>query len=93
MKFTEKEQVLIDRVQRAEAFVPSDWDLEIDYLYEPGEELRGEGWYAMRYLSGFGAVVLTEYSNKPIITEEEAERLGIDVEDCLNRYGCYVVGP
>jgi len=93
MMFTEKEQVLIDRLKKAEVFVPSDWELEIDYLYDPGEDLKGgAGWYAMRYKNGIGAIALTEYSNKPIITDEEAECLGIDVEKCLDKYGCYYVG-
>ena len=93
MKFTKKEQVLIDRLNKAESYLPSDCELEVDYIYNPGEELKGEGWYVMAYKEGIGANILTDYSNKPIITKEEAEDLGIDVEDCLIRYGCYVVGP
>lgn len=93
MKFTKNEQVLIDRLNKAESYLPSDCELEVDYIYNPGEGLKGEGWYAMAYKEGIGAYVLTDYSNKPIITEGEAEELGIAVEDCLIRYGCYVVGP
>ena len=88
----ENEQKFIEKLQRAECYVPGDEDLEIDYIYaDPDTIYKIDGWYAMRY-NGTEAILLEEYSTKPIITEEEADELGIDVEKCLNKYGCYIGG-
>lgn len=91
-KLNENEQKFIEKLKKAESYVPGNEDLEIDYMCaDPDTDYKIDGWYAMRY-NGREAILLEEYSTKPIITEEEADELGIDVEKCLAKYGCYVGG-
>lgn len=90
IKLNENEQKFIEKLKKAECYVPDGEELEIDYLYaEPDTIYKIDGWYAMRY-NGREAILLEEYSTKPIITEEEADELGINVVKCLTKYGCYV---
>lgn len=93
----ENEQKFLELLKKANSFVPGDCELEIDYIEtNAGMSLQGDGWYAMKYKEGSGAYNLTEfqaYSNKPLITEDEANEQGIDVEKVINYYGCYYVGP
>lgn len=91
-KLNAHEEEFMEKLRKADAYIPSDCELEIDYQYaDPETCFKVDGWYAMKY-DGSSASLLEEFSTKPIITNEEAEELGIDVEKCLDKYGCAYVG-
>ena len=85
IKFNDAEKEFLEDLRTADSYVPSGYELEIDREWNC--------WYAMKYSKEYGcAYPLDEYSSEPIITEAEALEKEVDVEKCLDYYGCYYVG-
>ena len=76
------EKDFIEKLQTAEAYVPGDYDMEIDHI--------DGNWYVCKYSERYGEATPTDFV-EPIITDQEAKDRGIDVVRCLNEYGCYYV--
>lgn len=90
--FNAKEKEFLEDLRIAESYVPDGWELEIDRQWG-SEDDAVPGWYAMKYSKEWEtALPLEEYSYEPIITENEAIENNVDVEKCLEEYGCYYVG-
>ena len=88
----EKEKEFIEDLHTADSYVPDGWELEIDRWWGD-EDDSVPGWYAMKYSEERGeALLLEEYSHEAIITENEAIENNIDVNKCIEAYGCYYVG-
>ena len=87
--FNTKEKELLEDLRTADSYVPSGWELEI-HRWWGDEDDSIPGWYAMKYSEERGeAILLEEYSTEPIITENEAIENNIDVDKCIEEYGCY----
>ena len=99
---TEDEEKLYNLMKKASSYVPSGYHFEIALLepsigeytsdLHPSSDIHLDGYYAMKYKEGYGAENLTEfseYSNKPLISEDEAEEKGIDVYKVVKYFGCY----
>lgn len=90
--FNDAEKEFLEDLRTADSYVPSGYELEIDREWSCEDDCV-PGWYAMKYSEEYGcASPLDEYSNEAIITESEALEKEIDVEKCLDYYGCYYVG-
>lgn len=83
-KFNDNEKKFIDILDNAKKYVKG--ELELD-------NFEGE-WFAMDYREdmecAFGIDV--KPYDKPLITEEEAEEKGINVEQCCDYCNAYIVG-
>ncbi len=76
------EKDFIEKLQTAEAYIPGDYDMEIDHI--------DGSWYVYKYSERYGEATPTDFV-EPIITDQEAMSRGIDVVKCLDEYGCYYV--
>lgn len=75
---------LIDRINEAKKYVKGELELN---------NFDGK-WYAMDYIetSGGSFQIANGKYNEPLITDEEAKRLGVDVAKCCDLYGVFHVG-
>ncbi|MBR6475396.1 MAG: hypothetical protein IKS98_08090 [Lachnospiraceae bacterium] len=87
---TDFEVDFLQKLRDAEANIPSSYEMEIQHCFdiEDGED----GWYVYKYSATNGEAVPDENYPDPIITDKDAELLAIDVEKCLDKYGCLYVG-
>ena len=83
-KLNENEKKFVELLDGAWRCVKG--DLELD-------NFEGE-WFAMDYREELGGAfgISIEPYDKPLITEEEAERQNIDVEKCCGYVCAYIVG-
>lgn len=91
--FNDYENKFLEDLKIIDSYIPAGYELEIDRWC--GDDDFIPGWYAMKYSEKDGcAYPLNEYYfyTEPIITEAEAIEKEIDVEKCLDYYGCYYVG-
>lgn len=72
----------ISKLQIAETYIPSNYDMEIDHI--------DDKWFVYKYSDRYGEATPTDIV-EPIITDQEAKGNGIDIVQCLNAYGCYYV--
>lgn len=75
----QRKQQLIKAIEDADTYISSSDELEIDYLdFIDKNSKRKVGWFACRY-DGHNSEILMEFSDQPLITEEEVLEFGIDV--------------
>lgn len=81
--FNDNENEFIAMLEKAKRYVKG--ELELDCF-------DGE-WYAMDYREDLGGAIDIEAKqyNKPLITNEEAEKNGIDIIKCCNECDIYYV--
>lgn len=92
INFNTKELEFLEDLRIADSYIPDGYELEINRWWSCYNGTV-PGWYAYKYSKEMGASYpLEEYSQEPIITENEALENGVDVEKCLDYYGCYYVG-
>lgn len=90
--FNDAEKEFLEDLRTADSYVPSGYELEINRWWSCYNDTV-PGWYAYKYSKEMGgSYPLEEYSSEPIITEAEALKKEINVEKCLDYYGCYYVG-
>lgn len=79
-----KEKLFVETVQKARMYVKG--ELELDY--EDGN------WYVLDYREYLECAVPieTEPFDKPIITDVEAKKKGINIIKCCETFGFYYVG-
>jgi hypothetical protein len=82
----ENEKEFMERLRDVETNIYAPYEMEIEHYYND-DDSDLDGWYVCKYNGENGEVISDD--NDPIITDVEAERLGIDVIKCLNEYGCY----
>lgn len=82
--FNNDEKKFIDIINEAKQYVKG--ELELDCF-------DGE-WFAMDYREDLGGAIDIEAKqyNKPLITDEEAKKNGIDIIKCCNECDIYYVG-
>lgn len=82
--FNENEKQFINVINEAKKYVKG--ELELDCF-------DGK-WFAMDYREDLGGAIDIEAKqyNKPLITDEEAEKNGIDIVKCCNECDIYYVG-
>ena len=82
--FNNNEKKFIDIINEAKRYVKG--ELELDCF-------DGK-WYAMDYREDLGGTIDIEAKqyNKPLITDEEAEKNDIDIIKCCNECDIYYVG-
>lgn len=82
--FNNNEKKFIDIINEAKRYVKG--ELELDCF-------DGK-WYAMDYREDLGGAIDIEAKqyNKPLITDEEAEKNDIDIIKCCNECDIYYVG-
>ncbi len=76
------ERNFMNRIQAAEAHIPSNYEMEIEHI--------GNGWFVYKYSQEHQEATPTDLI-EPIITDEEAAEHRIDIIKCLNAYDCYYV--
>ena len=81
--FNKRELELIDDIQSAESYVSRDNDLEMDFY--------DGGWYACEY-NGDESKIMDNYSNEPLITEEEIEKYNVNIYKVLDYCNVYYCG-
>lgn len=72
-------QKLVEDMDNAQVYISSNDELEMDYFDDI--EINGEhesGWFACRY-DGHNSTVLQEFSDQPLITEDEISEFDIDI--------------
>ena len=87
-----RKQQLIKAIDDAEAYIPSSDELEIDYFDDI--EISGEhksGWFACRY-DGHSSTLLLEFSDQPLITDDEVLDFDINVADVCDELGIAYCG-
>ena len=92
--FNDCEKEFLEDLKIIDSYIPAGYALEIDRWWSCDDDLV-PGWYVMKYSEiDKCAYPLNEYYfyTEPIITEAEAIEKEIDVEKCLDYYGCYYVG-
>lgn len=79
MKIKDYELELENSIREAESWV-TDGELEMNH-FTPESDSGKPGWYAYRYIDGYGSTPLEEnsYSDEPLISDEDIEKYGIDV--------------
>lgn len=82
-EFNKRELELIEDIQAAESYVTGDNDLEIDSY--------NDGWYACEY-NGDESRVMDDYSNNPLITDEEIEKYNVNIYKVLDYCNVYYCG-
>ena len=85
-------QKLIKAMNDAKEYICSMQELEI--VHFDNFEVYGEtisGWFACRYDGGC-PTILSEFSDKPLITDDEIEELGIDVRKVFNDHSIAYCG-
>ena len=87
---TDFEVDFLQKLRGAEANISSPYEMEIQHCFdiEDGED----GWYVYKYSAVNCEAVPDENHPDPIITDKDADLLAIDVEKCLDKYGCLYVG-
>ena len=88
----QRKQQLIKAIDDAEAYIPSSDELEIDYFDDI--EIGGEhksGWFACRY-DGHSSTLLLEFSDQPLITDDEVLDFDINVADVCDELGIAYCG-
>lgn len=88
----QRKQQLIKAIDDAEAYIPSSDELEIDYFDDI--EISGEhksGWFACRY-DGHSSTLLLEFSDQPLITDDEVLDFDINVADVCDELGIAYCG-
>ena len=88
-KPNEFEQKLIEKIEEAKNYCKG--ELELD-LFE--NDMFGDGWYAMDYredLECAFSINSTKF-DKPLITEETAQKYNVDVRECCDYCNVYYVG-
>ena len=89
-RFKKREKEFVEAMRDAESWLPYGNDLEMDWFPDEDDPNR-DGWYAMRY-NGYESVLLEEFSQDPLITDDEIEKYNVDVWRCFKAVGCYVCG-
>lgn len=85
-------QQLVKAMDDADAFISSQEELEMDYFDH--YEVNGKsisGWFACRY-NGSCSTILSEFSDHPLITDEEIEKYGIDIRKVFDDHGIAYCG-
>lgn len=88
----QRKQQLIKAIDDAEAYIPSSDELEIDFFDDI--EISGEhksGWFACRY-DGHSSTLLLEFSDQPLITDDEVLDFDINVADVCDELGIAYCG-
>ena len=85
-------QQLVNAMDDAEAFISSQEALEMDYFdhYEVDGEMFS-GWFACRY-DGSCSTILAEFSDHPLITDEEIGKFSIDIRKVFDDHGIAYCG-
>lgn len=74
-------------------FVPGDQDLEMEHLRTGEiESVKVDGWYANRYREDDGESHPLFADMRCIVTDEQIEMYGLDINQTFNNARCYVVG-
>lgn len=89
-RFKKREKEFVEAMNDAKSWLPYGNDLEMDWLQDEDDPSR-DGWYAMRY-NGSEAVLLEEFSQDPLITDDEIEKYNVDIWKCFNEVDCFVCG-
>lgn len=83
-KPNEYEKALIETIEEAKRYCKG--ELELD-LFE-------DGWFAMDYRKDYEAAIPINNNkyDKPLITEETAQKYNVDVRECCDFCDIYIVG-
>ena len=88
----QRKQQLIKAIEDAEVYISGSDELEIDYFdFIDKSGKRKVGWCACSY-DGHNSTILMEFSDQPLITEEETVEFGIDVRAICDELGVAYCG-
>lgn len=87
-KFVERLKKIEEKYNENEKL--SGYEIEINYVYDDEPSLCG--WYLYDYSEKNQEATINENFPNPLITEEQAEKDDIDVEECINELGYYYCG-
>ena len=79
-------QKLLSDMDNAQVYISNNNELEMDYFDDI--EINGEhksGWFACRY-DGHNSTLLLEFSDEPLITEDEVSEFDIDIRKLFNEH-------
>lgn len=82
-EFNKRELELIEDIQAAKSYVSEDNDLEMDSY--------NDDWYACEY-NGDESRIMDDYSNEPLITNEEIEKYKVNIYKVLDYCNVYYCG-
>ena len=85
-------QKLVKDMDDAQVYISSSDELEMDYFDDI--EINGEhksGWFACRYY-GSCSTILAEFSDHPLITDEEIVKYGINIRKVFDDHGIAYCG-
>lgn len=82
-EFNKRELELIEDIQAAKSYVSEDNDLEMDSY--------NDDWYACEY-NGDESRIIDDYSNEPLITNEEIEKYKVNIYKVLDYCNVYYCG-
>lgn len=86
------QKMLNELINNLWRFVPGDQDLEMEHLYAGDiESVKVDGWYANRYREDYGESYPLFDDMRCIITDEQIEMYGLDIDQAFNNAECYVV--
>lgn len=85
-------QLVMDMEAADAFFISSHEELEMDHLdhYEANGEIYN-GWFACRY-DGSCSAILSEFSDRPLIMDDEIEELDIDIRKVFDSHGIAYCG-
>lgn len=84
-------QKLLSDMEDVQVYLSGDEELEMDYTTVEIDGIARTGWFACRYNHSCSTVLL-EYSDQPIITDEEIEEYNIDIRQIFNDHSIAYCG-